>query len=66
VGNRVVVCVANTSDKESRQVTLTLPLGAKGAARPMFDGRPSGMTANAGKLSGEVKPLDVHVYEFGG
>ena len=64
IGNHVVVCVVNASEKETRRVTVTLPLAAKGEAKPMFPGRPAGMTVGAGKLSGMIGPLEVHVYEF--
>ena len=66
VDNRVIVCVVNASEKESRQVTVTLPLAAKGEARALFAGRPAGMMAEGGKLAGTIEPLAVHVYEFTG
>jgi hypothetical protein len=32
----------------------------------MFADRPKGMVVKDGKLRGEIGPLEVHVYEFGG
>jgi hypothetical protein len=66
VGDRAIVCVVNSSETEAHPVTVTLPLSARGEARAVFAGRPAGMAAAGGKLTGQVGPLEVHVYEFAG
>ncbi|MBI3923500.1 MAG: hypothetical protein HY318_18925 [Armatimonadetes bacterium] len=63
-GKRVVVCVVNTSPKESRQVDLILLTAAKGPARPLFAGRPSGLVFQKGRLRGAVGGMEVEVCEL--
>jgi hypothetical protein len=62
-GNRVIVCVVNTSPTEARTVAIPLPAGVTGEARPMFPGRPAGLGTRDGQLRGTMGPLEVHVYE---
>lgn len=64
VGNRVIICVVNTSPTEARTVAILLPAGAVGEARPMFAGHPASLAARDGQLTGSVGPLDVQVYEI--
>ena len=64
--NRVYVIVVNTSPSSAKAYSLTMPAGTVGPAQPLFSGRPSGMTFSNGMLSGNVQPLDVHVYVFNG
>ena len=62
--NEAVVVVINTSYNSTTEVSITVPSRSVGEARPIFTGRPSGMVVKDGKLSGSIKPLDVHVYRF--
>lgn len=59
-----VVCVVNTSDKESREVSLALPQGVHGQARSLFPTHPGGLVVADGKLTGALGPLEVHVYQL--
>jgi len=62
-GNRVIVCVVNTSPTEARTVAIPLPAGVTGEARPMFPGRPASLSVQDGQLTGTLGPLEVQVYE---
>ena len=59
---RPYVIVVNTSTTSAKSFSLPMPAGTSGPARPLFSGRPSGMTFTNGVLGGTVQPLDVHVY----
>lgn len=63
-GSSVYVVVLSTSPTKTRQVSITIPARAKGSAQPLFRERPSGMVFENGKLSGLIKPGDVHVYQL--
>jgi hypothetical protein len=60
--NRVYVVVINTSARRAKTFSLQLPVGTVGPARPLFAGRPMGLTFADGRLSGMVRPYDVHAY----
>lgn len=62
--NQAVVVVVNTSNSITKQVSITLPPNRTSGVQAMFDGRPSGLTINGDKLSGSIKPKDVHIYSF--
>jgi hypothetical protein len=57
-----VVCVVNTSDTASREVSLPLPQGVSGQVSNLFPTRPGGMAVTEGRLSGKLGPLEVHLY----
>jgi hypothetical protein len=59
---RVYVIVINASATTPKAFSLAMPAGFAGSARPLFSGRPSGMTYSNGQLTGTVQPLDVHAY----
>ncbi|PSM48508.1 hypothetical protein C7Y66_14050 [Chroococcidiopsis sp. CCALA 051] len=63
--NKAVVVVINTSSNATKEVTVSLPLQRTTGIETMFAGRPSGMIVKGDKLSGSIKPKDVHVYTFG-
>jgi hypothetical protein len=58
------VVVINTSQMETRQVSLSFPIQKKKLAKPLFPDILSGMTLKNGTLSGLIKPGDVHVYQL--
>jgi|GEM_PF-1302818 len=62
-GGEVYVMVVNATDQASA-VTVNLATPVSGAAKPVFDQRPAGMTFNAGRLQGSLQPMAVHVYVF--
>lgn len=62
--NIIYVVVINTSPTEARKVSLSFPIQKKKLAKPLFPELPSGMTLKNGKLSGLIKPGDVHVYQL--
>lgn len=62
--NQAVVVVINTSRRSTRTVSIPLPSQRTSGVEPMFSGRPSGMAVIGSKLSGSIKPEDVHVYSF--
>jgi hypothetical protein len=62
---RVYVIVINTSATTAKAFSLPMPAGFAGSARPLFSGRPSGMTYSNGLLAGTVQPLHVHAYVLG-
>lgn len=62
--NQAVVVVINTSSS-TKHVSIALPSQRPSQVKAMFSGRPSGMTVIGNKLSGSIKPKDVHVYSFG-
>jgi hypothetical protein len=60
-----VVVVASLTDKKATPVLIPLPRTLIGQPERAFPGRPAGLRRNdAGKLTGEVGPADVHVYRF--
>jgi hypothetical protein len=61
---RNVICIANASSTETRDVSLALPQGVAGKAVNLFANRPGGLEVRNGKLTGKVGPLEVHVYEI--
>ncbi|NLC55920.1 MAG: hypothetical protein GX774_03675 [Armatimonadetes bacterium] len=65
-GKRRVVCVLSTAPDEAQEVAIPLPADVSGTPRPLFEGRPTGLTVKEGKLTGRIEPLDVHVYELRG
>lgn len=62
--NQAVVVVLNTSRSSTRQASIALPSQRTSGVKAMFSGRPSGMAVIGSKLSGSIKPLEVHVYSF--
>lgn len=58
---RKVIVALNTSGSRTKQVSIALPRGTN-EAQAMFSNRPSGMVVRDGRLSGSIKPKDVHVY----
>ncbi|MCC6445270.1 MAG: hypothetical protein IT210_17645 [Armatimonadetes bacterium] len=63
LNGKTVVCVVNTSDKESRPVRLKAPGQAVRSIQPLFPNRLSGLSAQEGRIAGTVGPLEVHLYE---
>jgi len=63
--NQAVVVVLNTSSSSTKQASIALPSQRASGVRAMFSDRPSDMVVNNNKLSGSIKPKDVHVYSFG-
>ncbi len=61
--DQVVVVVLNTSSSSTRQASIALP-GGTNEVQAMFSNRPSGMVVRNGRLSGSIKPKDVHVYSL--
>ncbi|MGL5924163.1 hypothetical protein [Chroococcidiopsis sp.] len=62
--NQATVVAINTANNSSKSVSLTLPLTNVQSVSPMFANRPSGMVLEGSKLSGLIKPKDVHVYKL--
>jgi hypothetical protein len=61
----VYVVVLNTSTAAAASVSIA-PAKASGPAQALFTGRPSGLAFLSGKLTGTVRPMDVHVYRLKG
>ena len=61
--DQALTVIVNNSYKNNAEVAIELPVGVS-EARPMFEGRPSGMSVKEGKLSGSLNPLEVHVYSL--
>ncbi|NJR20953.1 MAG: hypothetical protein HC786_01570 [Richelia sp. CSU_2_1] len=62
--NIIYVIVINTSQTETRQVSLSFPVQTKKLAKPLFPDFPSGMIFENGTFSGLIKPEEVHVYQL--
>ena len=60
----IYVVVVNTSQTETREVSLSFPIDIKRRAQPLFTELPSGMIFQKSTLSGLIKPGDVHVYQL--
>lgn len=60
---RTIVCVANTSAKETRSVLVTVPGVHMRKLRPLFADRPAGLRAEGGKMAGVLEPLETDLYE---
>jgi hypothetical protein len=63
-GSSVYVVILNTSLTETTKVSITIPAKVTGSLKPLFHNRPSGMVLKSGKLTGSLKPKDVHIYEL--
>ena len=60
----IYVVVVNTSQTETREVSLSFPIDIKRRSQPLFTELPSGMIFQKSTLSGLIKPGDVHVYQL--
>lgn len=60
---QALAAVINTSYDRPQEVAIALPGGIQ-SAQPMFPNRSSGMLVKDGKLSGLIKPLEVHIYQL--
>lgn len=61
---RTYVLVINTSNSEMKPVSIQIPSTIVAEAKPMFSTHSSDMFAKDGRLSGSIKPLEVHVYRL--
>lgn len=62
--NIMYVIIINTSQTETREVSLSFPLGTITIAQPLFAELLSGMIFQKSTLSGLIKPGDVHIYQL--
>jgi hypothetical protein len=56
------VVVLNTSHTRTMQASLALPEGMTGPAVPLFPSRSTGLVYRRGRLTGLIRPSDVHIY----
>lgn len=61
--NQVLAVIINTSYTETTEVAIKVPANLS-QAKSMFANRASGLVMRGDKLSGLIKPLDVHVYSL--
>ncbi|MDF5726063.1 MAG: hypothetical protein PUP91_37585 [Rhizonema sp. PD37] len=61
--NQVLAMIVNTSYTETTEVAITVPTNIS-QAKSTFANRPSGFLIRGDKLSGLIKPLDVHIYSL--
>jgi hypothetical protein len=59
--SQIIAVVINTSYTDTTEVAIQIPANLI-QAKPMFKNRASGMFIKGNKLSGVIKPLDVHAY----
>lgn len=62
--NIIYVVIINTSQTETRQVSLLFPFQTNKISQPLFPELPSGMIFQNGTFSGLIQPGDVHVYQL--
>ncbi|MBW4687804.1 MAG: hypothetical protein KME40_22510 [Komarekiella atlantica HA4396-MV6] len=61
--NQVLAVIINTSYTDTTKVAIKVPANLS-QAKSIFVNRASGLVIRGGKLSGLIKPLDVHVYSL--
>ncbi|WP_193194516.1 hypothetical protein [Nostoc sp. MG11] len=61
--NQVLAVIINTSYTDTTEVAIKVPANLS-QAKSMFANRASGLVIRGDKLSGLIKPLDVHVYSL--
>lgn len=61
---QVYVVAINTSYDSTKTVSIQLPSGIVGKAQPLFASSPSTLSVHGDKLSGVIKPLEVHIYSL--
>jgi hypothetical protein len=66
LGERRILCVVSTSQKEPQEVALRLPAGAETTLKAFLPGQELALTLQAGKLTGKLAPLEVQVLELAG
>jgi hypothetical protein len=62
--DQTIAMVINTSETQQTKVEIKMPDGVI-PGEPMFEKQPSNILFVNGKLSGNIKPLAVHLYKFG-
>ena len=62
--NTYCMVVVNVSNNTTKQVSLKLPVSAGASINDFFLNQPSGCSINKQTVTGNIAPLDVHVYKL--